>query len=329
MPAPQLLGLLAAAELLERVLPDRLEHEEAVVPDRLQQAVVDERGELVDARVADLLRRLERERACEHRQAGEQRLRRSVEQVVAPLDRRAQRALALRGVARTSGEERESHIEPLEELLGSQQLRSSGCELDGKWETVEAAADRFDRRVRRELPADRARPLDEERRRVRRGKRLEPVLALAGHVQRRPARDEHAQALRGREERAHRGRAVEQVLEVVEEDEELPVSEEAREVVRGSEHLRELRMQELRIRQACERNPEHSIAQGAHQLRADLQSEPGLAGATGPGEREEARAVREQPDELLELALPPDERARGDRQVRRVERPERRELAVA
>ena len=65
------------------------------------------------------------------------------------------------------------------------------------------------------------------------------------------------------------------------------------------------------------------------ELGRDLEREAGLPGAAGPGDGEQARAVREQRDELLELVLPPDERARGDRQVRRVERPERREVAVA
>ena len=67
----------------------------------------------------------------------------------------------------------------------------------------------------------------------------------------------------------------------------------------------------------------------ADELGGDLERESRLASAAGPGERQQARAVGEHGDELRELALPADERARGEGQVGRVERAERREVAVA
>ena len=252
-----------------------------------------------------------------------------IEQVVAPLDRRAQRALALGHIARAAGQERENRVEALEEQLGREELRPGGGELDREREAVEAAADRLDRRVGCELPPDGTRTLDEERRSVVGRQRLEPVLPLARDVQRRPARGEHAHPGAGAEDRADGRRRLEQVLEVVEEEQELPAAEKPGQVVGRSQRLRDLGVEERGVGEADERHPEDAVALGAHELGRDLEREPGLPRAARPGEREEARAVREQRDELLELVLPPHERARGDGQVRGVERPERREVAVA
>ena len=190
--------------------------------------------------LADLLRGREREAAAKTESRAKSSWTARIEQVVAPLDRRAQRALALGRVARAARQERESRVEALEEPLGSEELRPRGRELDREREAVEAAADRLDRGVGCELAPDGTRPLDEERRRLARRERLEPILPLARHVQRRPARDEHAQPARGREDRADRRRRVEQVLEVVEEEQELPPAEEPGEVVGRSDRLRDL-----------------------------------------------------------------------------------------
>ena len=111
------------------------------------------------------------------------------------------------------------------------------------------------------------------------------------------------------------------MLEVVQENEELPVAEKPREIVRSADRLRDLRGQEVRIRQACERHPEDTVAESPDEVGCDLQRQPGLPRAAGPGERQQPRAVGEHRDELLELALAADERARGDGQVRRIERP--------
>ena len=86
---------------------------------------------------------------------------------------------------------------------------------------------------------------------------------------------------------------------------------------------------ELGVGEAGKRHPEDSVSQRAHELGCDLERETCLSGAAGTGEGEKARAVRKQPDELFQLTLAPEERARGDRQVGGVERSERREVAVA
>ena len=142
----------------------------------------------------------ERKAAGEHGEPCEQVFAPRVEQVVAPLDRGAQRALALGRVARTTCQQRESRVEALEQELGSEEPRPRRRELDRERKPVQAAADRLDGGVRCELSPDRASSFDEESRGITRRERLEPILPLAREAQRRPAGDEHAETARGREE---------------------------------------------------------------------------------------------------------------------------------
>src|ERR671935_270144 len=55
MPAAELVRIVKRGEAPERVLLNRVEHQEAVVADRLQQARVDERRESIEVGVADLV----------------------------------------------------------------------------------------------------------------------------------------------------------------------------------------------------------------------------------------------------------------------------------
>ena len=181
-------------EQLERVFTDRLEHQEPVAADRLEQAQVDECRKLVEVGAADLLGGLQREAADEDGETPEDGARLLVEQLMAPLDRGPQRALALRGVPRAAGEQGERVLEALEQALRIQELCAGGGELDGERKPVQAPADRSNAPAGLHLPPDRARPLDEELDRVRVGERLERVLALSRHSQRRTARNEQAQA---------------------------------------------------------------------------------------------------------------------------------------
>jgi hypothetical protein len=106
--APAHLSLLfSLPKLLERVLADGLEHEEPVVADRLDEAVVDERPKAVELRIADFLGGFQWERAREDREPGEELAGGRVEEVVTPFDRRTQRPLALGRVAGTAGQESE------------------------------------------------------------------------------------------------------------------------------------------------------------------------------------------------------------------------------
>ena len=138
----QCILLAGRVEPLERELPDRLEHPEALLAVRIgaaaDEALVEQRRQRVEVGAADLLRVLEGGAAAEHREPREERLLFLAEQVVAPRDRRAQRGVAFVGVA-TALEKVEPLPDPLEELLRAEQLDPRGGELDRERQTVEAA----------------------------------------------------------------------------------------------------------------------------------------------------------------------------------------------
>jgi len=100
VPPADRVGLVALGELLEPVLPDRLEHLEArlalVGREDAQEALVDEGRQAVDdvdaefaVRVADRGGAFDRRAADEDREAPEERALGLVEEVVAPVDRAA------------------------------------------------------------------------------------------------------------------------------------------------------------------------------------------------------------------------------------------------
>ena len=220
-----------APRALERVLPDRLEQPEArlaVGAVRLpDEALVDERGEALEhlAEVhlvaADGVGDLERAAAREDAEPREQGLLGRLEQVVAPVDRVAERALPRRQVVGAAGEQVEPLLEPAEDRLRREQLHARGRELDREREPVEAAADpgHRGRVLVRELEArlDRLRPVDEEldgRRareravavavRLGQRERRHRELALLAQAQRGLARHERGQARCGGEQLVRR-----------------------------------------------------------------------------------------------------------------------------
>src|SRR5438874_12489648 len=111
MAPAQLLLLAALRQPPARILADRLKHPEALirVPEK---ALVHERLQRVEIGVRDPLGRLEGAAAAEDGKAGEQPLLVFREEVVAPIDRRAQRLLARPGVASCL-----EQIEPLRKTL--------------------------------------------------------------------------------------------------------------------------------------------------------------------------------------------------------------------
>ena len=112
------------------VFADGLEHEEAAVVPRLQEALVDERVEGVEVGAADGLRTRRSEAAREDTQPGEVSLVVLVEQLVAPLDGRAQRPLPLVEVAPARCEQRQPLLEALKQLLHRRDLDACGRELE-------------------------------------------------------------------------------------------------------------------------------------------------------------------------------------------------------
>ena len=88
--------------------------------------------------------RLEIEPADEDRQLDPRSLLPGRKQLEAPLDRRAERALAGRSLAR-AGEQGEPLVEPFLELRERQHIEPRGRELDRQGNPVEAATDASDR----------------------------------------------------------------------------------------------------------------------------------------------------------------------------------------
>jgi hypothetical protein len=147
-------GLLV--ELLGQIFADDLEHREsrlgrglrAVVRDRPDEALVDQRGKAVERvdpelvpEVAHLLGRLERPTAGEHRQTGEQPSFSGIEQLVAPVDRGMERPLAGGDVPGSCGEDRQASLQPVEDRRRAQILHPCGGELDPQRQAVEPPRD--------------------------------------------------------------------------------------------------------------------------------------------------------------------------------------------
>ena len=150
-------GLPGLVEPLPRVFAQRLEQEEAFVAERLQQALVEERRELVEVGSRDRLGGVEGEGAAKDREAAEGGLGVRVEEVVAPLDRRAQRSLPFRQIDRAARQQRQRLVEALQQGGGREELHPRRGELDREREVVQAPADRSDR-SRRQRGGARRRP---------------------------------------------------------------------------------------------------------------------------------------------------------------------------
>src|SRR4029079_11741683 len=106
----------ALSQPLQRILADRLQHGEAWLVitscDTLHHLLVEERVQPIEDacsqrsyRSANLLSGVECPAAGEDSQAAEQELLTHIEQLIAPVDRRTQRALALGQVARPIGQQ--------------------------------------------------------------------------------------------------------------------------------------------------------------------------------------------------------------------------------
>ena len=116
MAVSQLLGVVEQFQLFECELADCLEDPKALgaVAD---EVLVDERLQQVELRLGDLLGGIERAAAGEHGQPREERLFPFVEQLVAPLEGRAQRLLPSGASRAPPVSNVEALSEPLDDLL--------------------------------------------------------------------------------------------------------------------------------------------------------------------------------------------------------------------
>ncbi len=166
--------------LLLRILAHGLEHPEAARAARLldlHEALVGERGHeverlpLFDAlAAADLDGGDHRRAPGEDGEPAEERALVFVEEVVAPVDQRAQRLVPRQRGARASGEKPQSLVEAPADFLDGHRAHACRSEFDRERDAVELRADRRERRrvVRghREVRNARLSPFDEEPRRV-------------------------------------------------------------------------------------------------------------------------------------------------------------------
>ena len=327
VPETEVVLLGARLEQLRGQLPDRLERQKAIAARRLEQARFDERVQLVERRLRDRLGRLEREAAREDGKPGEHVLQARFEQLVAPLDGGTERALALRRVAAPGREQRQAAVEPLEQRRRAQRAEPRCGELQRERQSIEPAADRAGRLVRLEVRADGPCTLSEQVDRVVGRQSIEGVLELAGDSERCAAGHEHLRPWRRHEQLRHRGGRVQQVLEVVDEQQGVPVVQLGDIVY--ADRRGDGGGDQLGLTHAGERHEEHAAGEVADELGRHLETEPRLAAAAGTRQGDQARTVAEQRLERSEFLPAAYERAHRNRQVGRVQRPERRELALA
>ena len=179
-----------------------------------------------------------------------------------------------------------------------------------------------------EARGDRPRTLDEEDRGIVVGQRLDRVPVLRVDVQRLAARDEDHGVRRPCEEGRDRRGGLDDLLEVVDEDEQPLVRHVLEQPVVGAHRGSDRPLDESRIAESLQRNPEDPVGEVLDRFGRELEREPRLAATAGPREREQAMLADELTG-LRELPLPPDERIRLDREVRPIERLQRREVTVA
>ncbi|HEX6583082.1 MAG TPA: hypothetical protein VF056_05720 [Thermoleophilaceae bacterium] len=312
------------AQLLERELLDGREHEEAPVLAVPEQALIHQRLQDVELGGTDGFGRLEREAPGEHRELCKQPLFVSREELVAPLDGPAQRALALGRVMRAGRQQVEATTEALEDLPRCEHLDASGSKLERERKAVEPLCDLTHRRVRLEAGLQLARALREQNTSVIDRERRHRKLLFSGNIQAAAARGEDARV----EPNNDVGGAWEQLLEIVEHEQGALAREELVQVVGTTDHPRDRRLDQLRIPYRGERDEPDAVAVPLDALGSRLQREASLARAAWASERDDAMRV-EQREHLRKLAVAADERRRLHRQVCLVDSLQRRELILA
>ena len=329
VPRRERLRLTGVLELARGVQPHGLEQPVAAVGPAVVEAderLLDEASEhvgdlrrLEEVACADRLGGAELEPAREDAEAAEEDALVGLEEIVAPAERRLERLLPRRRLARPRAKQAEAIVEPRCDRRRGERADAAGCELEREREPIEPEADARDvfgvLGGELEPLRDRRGPLDEqahglvagESDGVRMGLGVgdreggDAEHDLAGDAKRLAARREHGEPGSGAEELGReRGDRCEHVLAVVENEEQLPSGEKACDgvleaLVGESQHVEG--------RRDCDRDrggPRRGeldecrpIGVGPLHRPRDLQAESRLARAAGSGEREEPAAVEE------------------------------------
>ena len=231
---------------------------------------------------------------------------------------------------RASRQELQPPLEPLEERGRWKHLDPGGGELDRERQVIEPPADLTSLAVARDLDTRGSDPLEEEGDGVRLTQRQDDVLAFSGEMKRLSARHEQAEVGTGSQELGELGRGCYDVLEVVEQEEQALRADVLGEFLGGAENLGDRCGDKRGLAKHGETDPEDAVRIKLGDVGGGLRREPGLAGTSCPSQSQQPRlVVREQRAHLLQLALTPKEGCRRHRQIRLVERGERRKLFLA
>ena len=234
--------------------------------------------------------------AGERAQRGERVLLVAVEQVEAPVERRAQRLLALGRVARAAVEDRERIAQARRQRRRRQHAEPGRRELDRQRQVADQLADgRHRRQVGRERRVVRSGAIGEQGDALVAGQRGDRVAPLGADAERLAAGREHRQAGMAFEQAGQQRRRPGEVLEVVGDEQQRPGADDAVERVRvglagdprGPQRVAQHGRDPLGVGGGGERG--EAAAGGA----GDLDRQPRLADAAGPGERHEARVLEQ------------------------------------
>ncbi len=237
-----------------------------------------------------------------------------VEQLVAPIDRRPQRLLPCRPIARAAVERQALAGHPRQQRLGRDHLDPRRGQLDGERQPVEGQTDVGDcARVlvgQREAGARGPGPLDKQphgrhvghRRRaadtrpVRNHERRHLILVFGADVQARAARRQNFDPLAALDERRHFQRSGGNVLEVVEDEEQrrieraqVPCHRRPRRLAGAGvdvEHQHEARHQMVGVGDTGERHEIRRAREGVAHRARHVRRQPRLADSARTGERD-------------------------------------------
>ena len=274
---------------------------------------------------ADDLGRLEVEGPREHGQAPQDRARRGVQQVVAPVEQTFERALALGQRNVTALQHGCRTAQPLDDVRRPHDRRARGRELDRQRQPVELGAELDHGGVVIRLDADC--PVAEEPHRRRFGhvtrERVEAVHALRAHAQRHTAGRQYADARAGVEQLRHaRAHGFGQVLAVVDHEQRAALAQVIEHLLGGIETRHRLRSHCARDRFADQlgrgdgrelHEPDAVLPLWGNGERR-LDRHAGLAGAAGADDGRD-RAGPRQLHDRGEVLLAPFERRGGPHEV--------------
>ena len=363
MPLAHAFGLAGGDQPVPRVLADRFQHHKArfaVGLGLLHQALADQRFHGLENTqrgfdIADCVYRFQGAASDKHGEPPEQFLLVGGEQVMAPIDRPAQRLLPCRQVARPAHEKAQPMAELREHALRRQHPHPRRGEFDRQRQAVEPVADLRHRGSvlvgDREGGLHRHRALDEQGHRFVLGQSIQRrqasevgqrqgrngIIRLAGQTQHFPAGDQHFQAWRSAQELAEQWRGIDHLLEVVQHQQHLfpaqVVFELFLQLAAGGfayvEGLGDRLQHQRRIAQRRQGDEKHPLLEFIHHVGGGLQGEAGLAGAADPGQGQQAHlGVGQLFLDGANLVLATDEGGGLRRQIvgARIERLERREV---